>query len=338
MTENNKSFQKAAARPARAFDFEAAVDEAYTRQPELRDKVFFIDISAGKIAHPDPDVVQELIDLFQNSDAGRKHLQPRIQSLRQSKTSYCHINGPGGGFVMLYAADDRRSFTPTGQSADKKDQEMFFIFDHELAHAIIPEGSSDNRFLAETAADAYAAVRHFQRFGRDSQMIAEMRDARAQNTFFEDGGIFNFSSPVLTRIIEDAKSVPFEKFSDAETTAYVSGMAQQHAPDGPTLRSLYDAYAVIKEQPSLAQLKNVVARTEDTAVLHWGRIALDAFRRQETEKPQSKTEQHRSLRRKISAQFNTAQTRKPLRSGQTQTKRPVRRPPRHDRAYVQASA
>lgn len=122
MAENNKAFHKAAQRPAPRFDFETVVDETYTRLPELRDKVFFIDVSQGKIAHPDPDVVKELIDLFQNSDAGREHLQPRIRSLLETKTSYCQTNGPGGGFVMLYTADDRRSFTATGESAKQEKQ------------------------------------------------------------------------------------------------------------------------------------------------------------------------------------------------------------------------
>jgi hypothetical protein len=338
MAENNKAFHKAAQRPAPQFDFETVVDETYTRLPELRDKVFFIDVSQGKIAHPDPDVVKELIDLFQNSDAGHEHLQPRIRSLLETKTSYCQINGPGGGFVMLYTTDDRRSFTTTGESVDRKDQEMFFIFDHELAHAIIPEGRSDNRFTAETAADAYAAVRHFQRFGRDSGLIDEMRDTRTQNTFFEEGGIFNFSSPALTRIIEDAKTVPFEKFSEAETVAYVSAVAQQHSPDGQTLRSLYDAYAAIKEQPSLARLKNVVAKSEDAAVLTWGRVALEAFRKQETAKQEKQTELHRNHRRRISAQFNKAQSRKAVRGSQSYPALPIRRQPRRTHAYSQVGA
>lgn len=277
-----KTFQQAAnAKSGALFDFNEAVADFYTVHPDLKDKVFFIDPAAGSVAHPDPAIMQELVDFISKTDAGKEHMQPIIANCAKNKTSYCHPNGPGGGFVFVYSGADAQRFTKQHSHAT----ELQFIFDHETAHAIVEDGRSDNRFLAESIADAYAAVRHLQRSGGDTQFIEDMMLARATDTVFRENGILNFSCPVIEKILEDAKTVPFEKFSPAETVSYVTAIAQQHTPDGPALRSLHENLAALKDRPTLSGLQNVVATTTDAHVLVWGRKVMQALAQNRVPKP-----------------------------------------------------
>lgn len=275
--------QAAAASSASLFNFNEAVADFYTARPDLQDKVFFIDPAAGAVAHPDQAVMQELVDFIAHSDAGKKHMQPIIADCAKYKTSYCHPNGPGGGFVFVYSGADAMRFTKRHSHAT----EMQFIFDHETAHAIIEDGRSDNRFLAESIADAYAAVRHLQRNGGDTQFIEDMMLARARDTVFRENGILNFTCPVIEKILEDAKTVPFEKFSHAETVSYVTATARQYTPDGPALRSLHENLAALKGRPRLIDLQNVVATATDAHVLHWGRKVMSALATQRIPRPEN---------------------------------------------------
>lgn len=278
------TFQQAAsAKPASLFNFNEAVADFYTAHPNLKDKVFFIDPAAGAVAHPDQAVMQELVDFITRSDAGKEHLQPIIADCAKHKTSYCKPNGPGGGFVFVYSGADAMRFTKQHSHA----VEMQFIFDHETAHAIIEEGRSDNRFLAESIADAYATLRHLQRTGGDTRFIEDMMLTRAADTVFRKNGILNFSCPVIEKILEDAKSVPFEQFSHAETVSYVTAMAQQYTPDGPALRSLHENLAALKDRPRLSDLQKVVATTTDAHALRWGRKVMSALLTERIPRPEN---------------------------------------------------
>jgi hypothetical protein len=225
--------------------------------------------------------MQELVDFITKSDAGKKHMQPIIAKCAQNKTSYCHFNGPGGGFVFVYSGADALRFTKQHSHAT----ELQFIFDHETAHAIIEDGRSDNRFLAESIADAYATVRHLQRSGGDTRFIEDMMLARATDTVFRENGIFNFSCPVIDKILADAKTVPFEKFSHAETVSYVTAMAQQHTLDGSALHSLHENLAGLKGHPVLSDLQKVIATTTDANALVWGKKVMHALTLNRVPKP-----------------------------------------------------
>src|SRR5690606_10210454 len=127
MSQKN-TFDAAAGQSRRqSFVFEEAVAEAYETHPEIKDKIFFIDPASGNIPHPDPAVVQELIDFFTKTEPGRDVMQPIIADCRKHKSSYCHPNGPGGGFVFVYSGDDAMRFT----RRHSHKTELQFIFDHE---------------------------------------------------------------------------------------------------------------------------------------------------------------------------------------------------------------
>lgn len=255
------------------FDFEAAVAEAYTQNPALADSVYFIDISKGQMAHPDKAMMADVLAFISNSDAGRQFIQPKIDECRRHKTSYCHGGGGGSSFVYLYTGEDRLRFFSGKVSAA---EEMLFIFDHEFAHAHIPAAQSDNRFLAETAADSYALIRHIQRFGQGSALAREVVGFRAHDTAFRAQGILNFSCPALEYILKNPKKIDYAALTPAQTSALAADIALGLLPEEKTLRALHQAFSPVHNGAGIAALRDIAVTSKDADVLKWSATALKA--------------------------------------------------------------
>lgn len=268
---NKKTFQSAAKNER--FDFEAAVKEAYRQNPGIEATVFFVDISKGQVAHPNRQTLNEILHFISDSDAGKQFLQPQIQECQRNKTSYCHFGGESS-FVYIYSGTDRpRFFSPRVSDV----QEMTFIFDHEFAHAHIVAGGSDNRFLAENTADAYALIRHIQRFGADTALAEEVVAFRARDTVFRPNGILNFSCSALEHILDTAKTVDYNKLTPAETSAMAEQIAREFTPDAPTLKKLHAAFTPLHQSGSAADLVKISLETKDAEVLKWSATVLKAL-------------------------------------------------------------
>jgi len=79
------------------------------------------------------------------------------------------------------------------------DQIHHFIFDHEVAHALGAQfdrnGDLSTQHLDESIADAYAALRHVQRYGENTGIIDMVRDCRITGALM--GDLEHYSSPAL---------------------------------------------------------------------------------------------------------------------------------------------
>lgn len=95
-------------------------------------------------------------------------------------------------------------------AAAHNDTEMWhrYVLDHELGHAVtmlnidkqsMKTSSFGNK--AECEADAYAMIRHFQRYGADSSFPQYVRDLRNMNVVHK-GDVIHWTSRAIDRVIE----------------------------------------------------------------------------------------------------------------------------------------
>lgn len=95
-------------------------------------------------------------------------------------------------------------------SAEHNNTEMWhrYVLDHELGHAVtmlnidkqsMKTSSFGNK--AECEADAYAMIRHFQRYGADSTFPQYVRDLRNMNVVHK-GDVIHWTSRAIDRVIE----------------------------------------------------------------------------------------------------------------------------------------
>jgi hypothetical protein len=102
------------------------------------------------------------------------------------------------------------------------------IFDHELGHLVTKEGFKPHKLKGEVSADAFAAIRHFQRFGAADDDLAAASAYRAVAFFCGDPG--HVTTPVVDRIRLDAKSFDFASLSPADTVVAAETYAANFNP------------------------------------------------------------------------------------------------------------
>jgi hypothetical protein len=118
-----------------------------------------------------------------------------------------------------------------------------FVLEHELGHMIVPNGmrlgtpSETDKIFGENAADAYAMLRHIQRFGGAKEAIGNLSFNRA-HSMLEHGDGGHFTGFTLKEIEKLADIIDFEKIDGEGMALLAWRIAQEHAPQGPVVKSL----------------------------------------------------------------------------------------------------
>ena len=111
-------------------------------------------------------------------------------------------------FLSSSAFDDVSAFPVMPMSLHNTEMWQRYVLEHELGHAVTvtsvnrQEGKTqDLSHRQECEADAYAMIRHFQRYGRDSLFPAFIRDLRNMNAL-HSGEVTHWTSRAIDRVIE----------------------------------------------------------------------------------------------------------------------------------------
>lgn len=280
--------------PAFVFDAKAEVAAAWKAFPHLEDTVFFLDVMAHKLIYPGDEQKRLRVSArLSQSD----WLQDAVAYYRDThKTSaYVRALSGAGGYVMLYTGEMHH------KGWDKvmpEDQLRAFIFDHELAHAAIPEAGgdeklSDNINMAESIADAFAVMRHFQRFGTDSDAVVKLAELRAARFVFGQDESDNyktthFTSPVVDEIIRNKNKADWGALDMRDLARLATRFGQRHALHPTVLSQLsggfspfsntFNAIAAGKTAP-LGKLAADLAAAQGPLSVKWGAAALRYFLR-----------------------------------------------------------
>jgi len=118
---------------------------------------------------------------------------------------------------------------------EKKPLMRLFTLYHETAHALIPGPEPDNEHpLSESAADAYAALLFFQRFGNDAGDFLSM--VSWSRAFYAiSGKTSHLTTTVLDKIIADSAHEDFSKLTPAETIERATAYAKEWTPEASVI-------------------------------------------------------------------------------------------------------
>ncbi len=119
------------------------------------------------------------------------------------------------------------------------------IFDHEMGHIVVPNGSQGKpAHLSECAADAYAALRHLQRFGTATDILGHAPYMAAESALFEPFPL-HYTSAVFQKIarIRQEGEIDIQALSLQETAALAGKIAIDYAYSDITLGKIHSAYA-----------------------------------------------------------------------------------------------
>ncbi|MBI1214483.1 MAG: hypothetical protein GC185_01530 [Alphaproteobacteria bacterium] len=292
----------------KGFDYDAAVAETYRAFPELKDRLFFYDLGKDCWVHPDPQMQAEIPRRLAEAPGQYDILKNRMEHFKAEKNS-CAMYGPDGTrVIMLYTGGD--TLAQLGPNADKA-QNLQFTFDHELGHVICRNGgrSLDSLTRHENVADTYAAMRHFQRYGLDSPMIAQQILWRAQRVVSLTGmrHAEHFTGFVTEKLLADKDRMGLDKLSIAQTAQLAGAYATQHTPPDMQVKNLASEFngfqktleqqnvqagtpgllgaaqdedgndESLKSDTAFRALAQTVLATKSADALHWGAKVLDAY-------------------------------------------------------------
>lgn len=200
-----------------AFDFDKEVARAWRDFPEARGRIIFIDAgNDARLIYPDGfEGREEAARTVEKYNA--KRIMERGFAAFNMKNSFCKWIGERKFLFLLTEKHPHDMLDHTAPVA----METTFVFDHELGHAVIKGGTyrDATHNHGEATADAYATIRHFQRYGADSPYIDALVANRAFDLVFRQAGYGDdhFTSPVIEKILEQRYSVDWNSLTPQET-------------------------------------------------------------------------------------------------------------------------
>jgi hypothetical protein len=265
-----------------AFDFDRAVAETYEMFPEIKEGVFFINVNTGKVVHSDPEVRSRLITAINGNIDVRKILNTEIFHHKREKKSSCmhlKIGKAKINFLLLYLEKDLEG--ALGEKHDLRENQHL-VFDHELAHALIPTASGGS-VKCESIADSYAAVRHFQRYGTKTDTVETLMQRRAALSFFNQD-THHFTSQALETVISFKNEFDFKTMKPLEAARMAEYIGLKSHIGKKELRSLSYHFNKLKgladeakNETPLRKFADMVFSARSKEMTKWGTVALQAF-------------------------------------------------------------
>jgi hypothetical protein len=276
MADTATTFNQAAQRQDPAvFDYAREVAQVWRDFPTTK-KVHFLDICKRKLVYPEESAEREtMLQLLNN----KKNLLSDVDQMDLVEKSSCY--SPYHGAMLLYTQQHKHSFLD--QKASQA-METMFVFDHEMGHAVIPNAHyGEGRNKAECIADAYAVIRHLQRYGADSAAIDALVQQRALQFIFRKDRASHLTSPVTEQILARRHEIAWDNLTPAETTKLAWRFAMEYAVH-PVLLDVIDKdfkkfqgkmEDIEKGVVSpLQELAEKVLTTDASAVFKYGAAAL----------------------------------------------------------------
>jgi hypothetical protein len=133
--------------------------------------------------------------------------------------------------------------------ADRRKQEMELIYtlDHEIGHHIVTNGFSLDINLAESAADAFAVLRHVQRFGKESGYTKDLCERMATRLILT-GDSEHYTGAAIQRAmaVADERGDDFFNLPLRETAKLAAEIAADTQLDHARQKKISDAFQPVK--------------------------------------------------------------------------------------------
>ncbi len=285
MTNPAKKFQAATKKnDGSVFDFDAEVAQVWRDFPEIKNKVIFLDASHdARLVYPEEGAEKDAIERFLKIYNPKRRLKSAFARWGE-KNSFCQPLS--GNTRLLYILMEKHPYDKISPRAPLV-QETAFVFDHELGHAIIP-GADVPTNRAECFADAYATIRHLQRFGADSPFIGHVVNNRSFDLVFRDSwyGHAHFTGAVTEKILDRCHDIDWNALTPREAADLARKFVLEHEMASEALNMLERDFKALHKQAEkiargdtapLKELAEKVLSTDSSDVFKYGTKALALY-------------------------------------------------------------
>jgi len=266
------------------FDFEAEVAQAWRDFPETKGKILFFraDDNGAELVFPagfEGRDVAEACAEWVDAPARARSAFARWGV----KNSFCQ---PWSGTRLVFLIEDKHPYDKLRHDAPVA-METTFVFDHEFAHASIAEAgyALSDKTRAESIADAYATIRHFQRYGADSPYIDAVPANRAFDLVFRESwyGTSHFTSPSVAALLAQRHKVDWNALSPEETAEFAIQTVLENELPYAQMKQLREAFKPFEKKEKALQegdaaplraLAELVLHTSVNDVIRYGGAAV----------------------------------------------------------------
>lgn len=237
--------------PGLRFDFAAAARKAVKDHPEIAKNTVFVNAANDDfIASP------RVMKALDEDDDAFDELQKTVHTAKRLKTSFSdtiHLDQKNFIKSVVFHTEKHPLYDRAHRGIDDVG-----TFDHETGHVLSPEAQGT---AAENIADAYAVIRHFQRFDGQETDIAYAGWKRSLQ-FILSGQTSHLTTFTVDKIITDSKTANFVSLTPAETAAIAKDYAKTHTPDDQHLRVLARTFRAARDKkPTEETLRRIAAIT-----------------------------------------------------------------------------
>jgi hypothetical protein len=213
------------------FDFRAAARKAVKDHPEIKKNTVFVDA-----ANDDYIAAPRVLEALEDDDDAREELEQTVRTAKRLKTSFSDtiaLDSKRSLKSVVFHQDRHPLYDATNRAIDD-----IGTFDHETGHVLSPETDGT---LSENTADAYAVIRHVQRFDGTETGIGYTSWKRTVQ-FILAGKTSHLTTFTVDKILMDRESADFVSLSPAATAKIAKEYARLHTPDEARLKKLSRAF------------------------------------------------------------------------------------------------
>ncbi len=250
--------------------------------PGLKGRLLIMDMSEQRL-YGSFDLDEAATHLTQETALTYINHSPTTYELLKDKTrTSCALYDAARDLHIIFINDLFDQTLPE----EKLLRRMLHLLDHELGHLAIPDGyyyknDTPEELMGECIADAYALIRHYQRYGTEVECADKYVSpfSRAQSLIF-DGNGSHFSTFVLDEIIRRRNAIDFEALSPQQTTDAAWQFAKLYAPSLEKVGELIEEFSSVKEAweknhtAGVQALIDKTLETDDYAVFRTGNAYL----------------------------------------------------------------
>lgn len=157
------------------------------------------------------------------------------------------------GLKIIYL-NNRVAEDEFNRVSKKTEMSLLLTLDHELGHCVLDgahnhTGKLDRGIYAESIADAFALIRHYQRFGVNSGYQDKYTSPfmRAHNMIFSSDD-YHFTAFVLDEIVKSRHQIDFQKMTLKQTADLARLFTAEYMPPLKIVQDLYEAFKPVRMQ------------------------------------------------------------------------------------------
>ncbi|MDF3023558.1 MAG: hypothetical protein K0R10_919 [Alphaproteobacteria bacterium] len=201
--------------------FNETAEKAHDAFPLAFQAMVIFQPSADAPLYVSPEFAEHLT---KNIDSVRKSMRDTGKEMeRLNAAGVASPYFPVGGKVaqMIALQDKALGYFTRGYTAEMR---AVYVLDHEIGHHVVKNGRGHGPHLAEAAADAYASLRHIQRYGQATEFFDYLN--KASMVVLGQSRI-HYTRDTMMRVKEFAWEQDISQLSLQETARLAERIAQE---------------------------------------------------------------------------------------------------------------